>query len=54
MKMISANRRIAEVEAENAALRAENERLAADQDYIAMMTGVELDDEGEEANEPEV
>ena len=53
MKRITTNRRLAELEAENASLRSDNEKLKADRDYIAMMTGVELGDE-EDAYEQEV
>lgn len=45
MKRITTNRRLAELEAENASLRADNERLKADRDYIAMMTDIELEED---------
>lgn len=51
MRILSANRRIAELESENARLKKENALLRADSDYIAMMTDVDL---GEDANEQEV
>ena len=36
-----------ELNGENAKLRAETERLAANLDYVAMMTDVELEDDEE-------
>lgn len=42
-RLKNAEQHIAQLEAENTLLRQENERLRADADYIAMMTGVELE-----------
>lgn len=52
MKRINVNLRALELERENAGLKAENERIRADIDYIAMMTEVEIDEEG--SDEPEI
>lgn len=51
MRILTANRRIAELESENERLVKENAHLRADSDYIAMMTNVDLE---EDENEQEV
>lgn len=51
---ISNAHRLKELEDENARLRAENARLTANIDYVAMMTDVEIDEEVNEDAQSEV
>ena len=46
MKYIPLDQQIAMERQENARLRAENLQLRGDLDYIAMMTDVDIDDDG--------
>lgn len=54
MKKTNTNLRVSGLEAENARLASENERMKADLDYIAMMSGVEIENEEEEYAQPEI
>ena len=49
MKYIPLDKQVAMERQENARLRAENLRLRGDLDYIAMMTDVDIDDDGAES-----
>ena len=52
-KYISVKKQIIEERNKNAVLRSTNAELTANVDYIAMMCGVELEDESEEVCENE-
>ncbi|MBO4383807.1 MAG: hypothetical protein J5854_00095 [Clostridia bacterium] len=54
MKKRNSIDRLRELEAENIRLKAQNAKLTADLDYVAMMTDVEIGDEEEEDAQPEV
>lgn len=49
MKYIPLDKQVAMERQKNARLRAENLRLRGDLDYIAMMTDVDIDDDGAES-----
>lgn len=54
MKHISLKEQLREAMREKEALKAENKKLKADLEYIAMMTDVELEQEKEDAENVEI
>ncbi len=50
-KYIPVEQQTLEARKENARLKAENEKMKSDIDYIAMRSDIDLEDEGEEASD---